>query len=68
MDDIADRFERNLLDDVRNDLQDLPRALPNTIIILRDGLPNGRVMRLNSNAPVDHLLTSFLRPMLLLEL
>jgi len=62
------RFERNLLYDIRDDLQYFLRALSDILIILRDGLPNRRMMRLSGNAPVNHLLTGFLRPMLLFKL
>lgn len=62
------RFKRSLLDNIRNDLQDFLGALADTLIVLRDRLPNRRMMRLSSNTPVNHLLTSFLRPMLSLEL
>ena len=68
VDGILSRFEQNLLDDIRNDLQDLLDALPNIFIILRDGLPNRRMVRLSGNTPINHLLTSLLSPMLLLEL
>ena len=50
--------ERNILYDIRNDPQ----------YFLRDELLDRRMMRLSGNAPVNYLLTNFLRPALLLEL
>ena len=60
--------ERNILYDIRDDPQYFLRAFPDILIILCDELPNRRMMRLSSNAPVTYLLTNFLRPVLLLEL
>ena len=64
-------FERNLLYDIRNDPQYFLRAFPEILIILiilRDGLPSRRMMRLSGNTPVKYLLAGFLRSMLLPEL
>ena len=60
--------ERNLLYDIRNDPQYFLRAFPDILIILRDELLDRRMMQLSGNAPVNYLLTNFLRPVLLLEL
>ena len=60
--------DRCLLDDIRNDLQDLLGDFPNAFVVLRDRLPNRRMVGLGSHTPIDCLLASFLRLMLLLGL
>ena len=61
-------FGANLLDSIRNYLQDFFRSLTNIPIILRNGLPNWRMMRLRSHALINYFMASFLCPMLPLEL